>query len=490
MTAPDPWQQALLSHVRPADWVNPSPAPRYALVVIGGGPAGLVAAHGAAGLGAKVALVERDRLGGDCLNGGCVPSKALLRAAHAASAAREAAALGVQAQVEVDFEAVMERVRRVQAEIAPHDSAARLRDAGVDVFLGEARFTGPDRLEVAGAELRFARCCLATGARARTPPIPGLVEAGSLHAEGALALREHPGRLVVLGGGVVGCELAQGFAALGVEVELIEQGAQLLPREEPEAAALVQAALERDGVRVRLGASVVRVSQDGARRCLHLADGGRVEADTLLVATGRAPNLDLGLEAAGVALEQGRLRVDEHLRTTNRRIYAAGDVLGQEQLTHAADHHARLVLRNALFPGGARVSALCIPRVTYTRPELASVGLSAAEAEAAPGLCAWRVELGDTDRGRTDGDEGYLRVFADAAGRIRGATVVGPGAGELLAPITLAMTQGLGLGQIAATIHPYPTRSEALFKLASAWQKQRLKPWMPALLSRWFALLR
>ena len=474
---------ALVEAVHPADWAWPDPADRYNLVVIGGGPAGLVAAFGAAGLGGRVALVERGLLGGDCLNHGCVPSKAVLRVAHAAHAARDAARLGVAVgSVSVDFAAALDRMRQIRADIGPHDSAARLRDEGVDVFLGSGTFTGRDTLRVTGrggqqADLRFSKALIATGARAALPPIPGLDTIGARTNEQIFALTALPPRLLVLGGGVIGCELAQAFARMGSAVTLVERTERLLPREDADAARLVQEQLAADGVRLLLGHTIARFERRGDARVATLDSGEEVSADEVLVAAGRRPNLDLGLDAAGVRSTARGVEVDDHLRTANPDIYAAGDVIGQAAFTHAADHHARIVLRNALFFGAARASALVIPRVTYTHPEIAAVGVGAAEAAARSDLTAYTVPMAETDRGRTDGESvGYCTVFADDKGRIHGATVVAEQAGELLAPLTLALTHGLTLGQLASTIHPYPTRSELIFKVASAYNRTRLTP--------------
>jgi pyruvate/2-oxoglutarate dehydrogenase complex dihydrolipoamide dehydrogenase (E3) component len=470
----------LRDHVHPPDWANPTPAERYNLVVVGGGPAGLVAAFGAAALGAKVALVERGLLGGDCLNSGCVPSKALLRVAHAAHAARDARRFGIEVgEVRADLPAALERMREIRAGIAPHDSAERLHREGIDVFLGEARFTAPDALTVGDQTLRFARACIATGARPVLPPIPGLDTVPALTNETLFSLASPPERLVVIGAGVIGCELAQAYARLGVAVEVVDMAERVLPREDPDAAALVQQSLLADGVVLHLGVKVAEVGPrpDDNDVVVRISDGTEVTGSHVLVAAGRAPNTALGLEAAGVRHDRRGIEVDDQLRTSNPAIFAAGDVIGQAQFTHAADHQARIVVRNALFFGRARVSELVIPRVIYTDPELAAVGIGLDEAQADESVTTITVGIEETDRGRTDGETGgFCRVHVDAQGTILGATVVGESAGELLAPLTLAMTHGLGLGALATTIHPYPTRSELVFKVASEWNRRRLTP--------------
>ncbi len=470
---------ALLESVHPPAWVNPTASGRYNLVVLGGGTAGLVSAVGAASLGARVALIERHWLGGDCLNVGCVPSKAVIRAARAAHDARTAADYGIRVgAVEVDFAAAMARMRGLRAGIAPHDSAARLAGLGIDVFLGDGRFVGRDLVEVAGQRLRFARAVIATGARAAVPSMPGLAEAGYLTNETVFALTERPRRLVVVGGGPIGCERAQALRRLGSEVVIVDRGEHLLSRDDPDAAALVRGRLVAEGVELVLGAAIVRVERD---RTL-IVDRGhgeeRVHADQILVATGRTPNVgDLGLDAAGVVATPRGIEVDDHLRTANRRVFAAGDVASRFQFTHAADAMARLVLQNALFFGRKRVSALTIPWCSYTDPEVAHVGISAEDAAKRDDIMTLTVPLAEVDRAVLDGEtEGFARVHADRKGRILGATLVSRHAGETIGQLALAMTHGLRLGALASTIHPYPTQAEAERKLGDAYQRTRLTP--------------
>ena len=470
----------LLERVRPADWVNPTPAKRYNLVVVGGGTAGLVSAAGAAGLGARVALVERGLLGGDCLNTGCVPSKALLASARAAAP---------------DFADAMERMRRVRAELAAHDSAARFRDLGVDVFLGEARFVARDAVEVDGARLRFARGVIATGAHPTVPPISGLAEAGYLTSETVFDLTALPACLAILGGGPIGCELAQAFARFGSRVVVVEREERLLPAEDPDVGETIRDALSADGVELALGAMLVRVERtpSGIRLALDEPAGRRsVEADAILVAAGRSPSVaGLGLEAADVEIDgRGTIRTDDRLRTTNPRIYAAGDVVGGRQFTHLADAHARIVLRNALFPGRAKASALTVPECTFTDPEVARVGHTLASAEAAGLRTRAFVQPFDAvDRPRLEGEErGFARVLVEEGGdAIVGATIVGRHAGELIATVALAMESGAGLADLAGIVWPYPTRAQALGAIADQYQRSRLGSRARGILARWMA---
>ncbi len=479
----DAHNERLLGNAHPQDWVNPVPKGRYNLVVLGAGTAGLVAAAGAAALGAKVALIEKHLMGGDCLNVGCVPSKALIRCARAAAEVRKAGAYGVDVPVgtRIDFANVMERVRRLRAEISPHDSVRRFQTLGVDVFLGEGRFLGEDSVEVAGSRLRFARAVIATGARAAVPTVPGLAEAGYLTNETLFTLTELPARLVVLGAGPIGCEMAQAFVRLGSRVVLIESGRGILPREDPEAARLVAEALRRDGVEVRCATELWAVccSRGGEKRLALACEGeaSEVAADAILVAVGRRPNVEgLELGVGGVAYDSGGVKVDDRLRTTNPRVFAAGDVCSRYKFTHTADALARIVIRNSLFFGRARASALTVPWCTYTTPELAHVGLNEAEARAR-GLAVetLRLQLEDVDRARLDGDEGLLKVILKkGTDRILGATLVAPHAGDMISELTLAIVSGVGLRKIAETIHPYPTQAEVLKRAGDAWNRNRL----------------
>lgn len=492
----DQYSHRLEEHVRPPHWQNPTPDGPYNLVVIGAGPAGLVAAAGAAGLGAKVALVERQLLGGDCLNYGCVPSKAVLRAARAWADRRRDSRFGLaEAPVEGDFGAVMARMRRLRADMSRHDAATRFRELGVDVHLGTARFVDDRTVEVEGRRLRFARACIATGARPALPAIDGLASEDLLTNETVFSLTELPERLTVLGGGPIGCELAQAFARFGAQVTLVQRGGRLLPRDDEDASRLVLDRLVADGVRVCCDAQIVAGARRSNSTTLDLTlrfQDGRTEtlvADRCLAATGRQANVEaLELERAGVAVGAGGVRVDDFLRTTNRRVYAAGDVCSTFQFTHAADAQARLVIQNALFFGRARASRLVVPWCTYVDPEVAQVGWTAAEAERR-GVRATSivVPFSQVDRAVLDDEaEGFLKVVVAAGGdRILGGSVVARHAGDLLAPLALAMSQGIRLGRIAGTILPYPTQAEALKKAADACRRTRLTP----AVRRWFERL-
>jgi pyruvate/2-oxoglutarate dehydrogenase complex dihydrolipoamide dehydrogenase (E3) component len=496
----DEYNLALLERVRPDGWVNPEPAPRYNLVVVGAGTAGLVAAVGAAALGARVAIVERDLMGGDCLNFGCVPSKALIRASRAAAAVRESSGFGIDfaPPVRVDFGEIMQRMRRLRSELAANDSAERLKSVGADVFIGDGRFTGADRVEVAGRTLRFRRAAIATGARAAHLPIAGLAEAGYLTNETLFSLTELPRRLAVIGAGPIGCEMAQTFRRFGAEVTLLEAAAQVLAREDRDAAERVEHALRRDGIAIATGCSILNVERRGADKVLRIDCAGsqsEVLADEILVGVGRVPSVGgLGLEAAGVEYEVvGGIKVDDYLRTTNRRIYAAGDVASALKFTHLSDAHARLLLRNALFFGHRRVNALTIPWCTYTDPEIAHVGIGEAEARRRGiEIDTFVQELREVDRAVLDGEtDGFVKVHVHrGTDRIVGATMVASHAGEMISELTLAMTAGVGLAKIAEVIHPYPTQADAIRRVANTYTRTRLTPFVAKLFRRWFAFTR
>ncbi|MFQ5914955.1 MAG: mercuric reductase [Nitrospinota bacterium] len=493
----DTHNRTLISNVHPSDWVNPEPAGRYNLVVVGAGTAGLITAAGAAALGARVALVEKRLMGGDCLNVGCVPSKGLLRAARACADVRDAGDFGVcvPSGVRVDFPAAMERMRRLRARISRNDSAARYRDMGVDVFLGEGRFTGRGAAEVDGKRLRFRKAVIATGARPAAAPVPGIEEAGYLTNETVFWLTELPRRLAVIGAGPIGCELSQAFARFGAEVFLIQRREQILIREDRDAAERVEKALVRDGVRLLLGTKTLQVRKEGDEKILRIErEGGQTDlrVDEILVGAGRAPNVQgLNLEAVGVEYdERSGVRVNDRLQTTNSQIYAAGDVCSRYQFTHLADALARIVIQNALFLGRAKVSALTLPWCTYTDPEIAHVGLSEEQAEE-QGLPVqiFRLELSDVDRAVLDGEEGgFLKLLVKkGSDRVIGATLVARHAGEMISEITLAMTAGIGLRKISRTIHPYPTQAEVLRKAGDAYNRTRLTPAVKTLLRKWLA---
>jgi pyruvate/2-oxoglutarate dehydrogenase complex dihydrolipoamide dehydrogenase (E3) component/uncharacterized membrane protein YdjX (TVP38/TMEM64 family) len=498
MLPDDEHNRRLLAHVHPPRRVNPTPAGRYNLVVVGAGTAGLVSAAGGAGLGAKVALIERHLMGGDCLNVGCVPSKGLIGAARVAASARAAGEFGVRVRgVDVDFPAVMERMRRLRADIAPLDGVGRFTELGVDVYLGQARFTSPTTIEVDGRTLEFSRAVVATGARAAELPIPGLADAGYLTNETIFTLTALPRRLAVVGAGPIGCEMAQSFARFGADVTLFNDVDHVLPREDADAAAIVQRQLEADGVTVRCGATITRVERRGDEAIVHYEQGGAAHtctADRILLGVGRAPNVeDLDLEAAGIAYDRHGVTVDDRLRTTNKRVYAAGDVASRFKFTHTADALARIVLANALFRGRRKASALTVPWCTFTSPEIAHVGLYEHEARAR-GLevDTITVPLRDVDRARLDGeDEGFLKVHVQKGkDTILGATLVAAHAGDMISEISVAMAAGAGLGTIANVIHPYPTQAEALKKAADAWNRTRLTPFVKKAMAWWLARAR
>ena len=494
-TPPDAHERERLDSVHPPGWRNPQPADRYSLVVIGGGTAGLVAAHAAAALGAKVALIERELLGGDCLNVGCVPSKAIIRTSRLYAEMRDAERYGAQipADIRVDFAAVMERMRGIRTRIGRADSVQRLVVAGVDVFFGEARFTATDALTVDGLRLRFKKAMIATGSRPDTPSIPGLVEAGFLTNENVFDLTKLPRRLLVIGGGPLGCELAQAFCRFGAQTTIAQHWPLFLPKEERDAAQLLSDAFARDGIEVRLNTRVVNVRVEDGQKLVDLVSDdykSTVAVDAILTGTGRVPNIEgLNLAAAGVDCDpKDGIRVDDFLQTSNRRIYAAGDVCLEHKFTHTADASARIVVQNALFLGRQRVSALTIPWCTYTDPAIAHVGLYVQQArERDIPVKTFTIPMHDVDRAIADDEEtGFVKIHVkERTDRILGATIVARHAGDMINEITLAMVAGIGLRTLARVIHAYPTQAEAIKKAADAYNRTRLTPTVKSLLRRW-----
>jgi pyruvate/2-oxoglutarate dehydrogenase complex dihydrolipoamide dehydrogenase (E3) component len=493
----DAYERERLKNVHPSGWRNPQPADRYNLVVVGAGTAGLVAAHGAAALGAKVALIERRWLGGDCLNVGCVPSKAILRTSRLYAEMRAAGHYGAQTPVDVrvDFSALMQRMRGIRARISRADSVSRLSAAGVDVFFGEARFIRSDALTVDGARLQFRKALVATGARPDTPSIPGLAEAGYLTNENVFDLAELPRRLLVIGGGPLGCELAQAFCRFGAKTVIAQSWPMFLPNEERDAAQILSDAFASDGIEVRLNTEAVSVRVENGQKLVDLVSDdykNTVAVDAILTGTGRVPNVEgLGLEAAGVDYDTVTgIRVDDFLRTSNPRIYAAGDACLEHKYTHTADASARIVVQNALFLGRKRLSSLTIPWCTYTDPEIAHVGLYVRKArERGIPVKTFTIPLHDVDRAIADGEEaGFVKIHVkERTDRILGATIVARHAGEMINEITLAMVAGIGLRALARVIHAYPTQAEAVKKAADAYTRTRLTPTIQALLRRWLA---
>jgi pyruvate/2-oxoglutarate dehydrogenase complex dihydrolipoamide dehydrogenase (E3) component len=471
------------------------PRGAYHLLVIGAGPAGLVAARAAAGLGAKVALIERHRLGGDCLNTGCVPSKTLIRTARLYAEMRDAALYGATppAEVRVDFGAAMQRVRRIRERISRVDSVARVVEDGVDLYFGSARFVGSGAVDVDGLRLQFKKALIATGSRSMLPEIPGLAAAGFMTNETVFDLTALPRRLMVIGGGPLGCELAQAFARFGARTVITHNEPLFLPKEERDAAQMVSDALARDGVEIHLNSTAVEVRCEGTRKLIELISAGQrttIEVDAILTGIGRAPCVqDLGLEAAGVACDTVRgVQVDDFLRTTNPRIYAAGDVCLEHKFTDSADASARIVVRNALFLGRSKMSALTIPWCTYTDPEIAHVGLYVRQAnERGIPVKTFTVPMHDVDRAIADGEEdGFAKIHVrDGSDRILGATVVARHAGEMINGVSLAMVAGIGLRTLANVIHAYPTQAEALKKAADAYTRTRLTPLIGRLARLW-----
>lgn len=490
----------LMAYVRPHEWPRPAPIPRYNLVVIGAGAAGLISAAAVAGLGGKVALIERHLLGGDCLNVGCVPSKMLIRSSRVYADYKNAERFGARGpgEVEVDFALVMERMRRLRARVGQHDSAERFRDLGVDVFFGDAQFSAPDAVVVDGVTLRFRKALIATGARATAPDIPGLAEAGYLTNETVFNLTKRPRRLLVIGGGPLGCELAQAFCRLGSEVAIVQNEPNFLPQEERDASQLLAMAFGRDGMHVHLNSQIERVERSEKGKAVHIVSDEKhitLFTDEILAGAGRAPSVQgLNLEAAEVAYDDTKgVHVDDHLRTSNPRVYAAGDVCLSARFTHTAEASAQIAVQNALFHGRKKFSDLTIPWCTYTDPEIAHVGLYVRQAiEQGIPVRTFTIPMSDVDRAITDGeDEGFVKIHVrGGTDEIIGATIVARHAGEMINEISLAMVAKIGLKTLAKVIHSYPTQAEAIRRAADAYNKTRLTPRLKRLSTRWLAWTR
>lgn len=485
----DEYNQSLLADVHPQDWINPTPAQCYNLVVIGAGTAGLVIAAGAAGLGLglKVALIEKNLMGGDCLNVGCVPSKCVIRSARVVSDILNSQAFGIQSKdVEIDFAAVMQRMRRIRASISHHDSVRRFSKLGIDVFLGAAKFVDRKSVEVNGARLHFKKAAIATGARAAHPEIKGLAAAGYLTNETVFNLTERPERLAVIGGGPIGCELAQAFQRLGSEVTLIHKNDRLLNHEDTDAAEIVQESLIHDGVNLILRAKLEKVESEDHHKVIYYQQDGetkQLSVDRILVGVGRSPNVEgLNLEVAGVEYDQQRgVIVNDYLQTSNPFIYAAGDICMDWKFTHAANAAARIVIKNTLFSpfglGKSKLSDLVMPWVTFTDPEIAHVGMYAAQAHA-QGLETNEIKIPFTsvDRAIFDGEiEGFVKILHQkGSDRILGGTIVARHAGEMIGEISLAIVAKQGLNTLSSVIHSYPTQVDAIKKAADAYRKTLL----------------
>eukprot|EP00730_Choanoeca_flexa_P015622 TRINITY_DN7215_c1_g1_i1.p1 TRINITY_DN7215_c1_g1~~TRINITY_DN7215_c1_g1_i1.p1 ORF type:complete len:669 (+),score=187.63 TRINITY_DN7215_c1_g1_i1:53-2059(+) len=499
---------SLLDKVHPPQWESPSAKPIYDLVVIGAGAGGLVTSAGASGVGAKVALIEKHLMGGDCLNVGCVPSKALLRAAKAAQALRNAQAdvegLGVsmEGEVKVDFPKVMERMRRLRADIADNDSADRFASKlGVDVFLGHGKFTSKNTVEVNGQELKFIKCVIATGGSPALPAIPGLHEAyGSqsgdnpqvLTNENLFNLTRLPARLVVIGAGAIGMEMAQAFQRLGSSVTVLARRGRVLPKEDEDVAQLLQSALEKEGVQFILDVEeYVRFehADENVRLVVKRKSGEEQELDceALLVAAGRKPNVgSLNLEAADVKYDTTNgVIVSDSLQSSNSSVYAVGDVCTRYQFTHASDFMARMVVKNTLFFGSEKFSNLLIPWCTYTTPEVAHVGAFAEDlTENNVEFDVYEKRLTHNDRAILEAEtEGLVRILCKkGSDKIVGATIVAHNAGDMISEVTLAIQSNTGLGKMASVIHPYPTQADAIRACGDMYNKTRLTPMVRKLL--------
>lgn len=495
ITPEDVYERDRMANVHPDTWNNPRAAAPYHLVVVGAGPAGLAAAEVAKALGARVALIEKKMIGGDCLNNGCIPSKTIIRTSQLYAEMRDARRYGAQVpgEIMVDFPAVMERVRRIRAHLSGSDSAYRLARDGIDLFFGDARFSGADTLTVKGEVLRFEKALIATGACPIVPSIPGLAEAGYLTNENVFELTELPRRLMVIGGGPLGCELAQAFCRLGSKTIIVQDMPLFLGKEERDAAQILSDAFARDGIEVRLNTSAVAVRMANGDKLVDLVSGdyrNTVAVDAILTGIGHVPNVQqLSLEKAGVDYDVANgVHVDDFLRTSNPNIYAAGDVCLKHKYTHTAEAAAHIVVQNALFGGRERLSGLVVPWCTFTDPEIAHVGLYVREANRLNiPVKTFTIPMHEIDRAVTDGEEdGFVKIHVKGrTDKILGATIVARHAGDMINEITLAMVAGIGLRTLAKVVHAYPTQGAVIQRAAQAYYRTRFTPRIQTRLRRW-----
>ncbi len=493
----DAFEHKHLAEVHPEAWNNPESSGPYQLVIIGAGPAGLAAAREAAALGARVALIERHLIGGTCFNTGCIPSKTLIRSASVYAEMRDAARYGAQApaDIRVDFAAVMTRLRRIRSHLTATTSVRRLAASGVDVFFGHTRFESVDSLSVNGQVLKFDKALIATGARPHIPDIPGLKQAGFLTNATVFDLTELPPRLLVIGGGPLGCELAQAFQRLGSRVTIVQDLPLFLQHEERDAAQTLSDAFARDGIEVRLNTGATEVRVEGGERVVDLVSDdyrSTIRVDAILAGVGRRPNVQgLALEVAAIDYDEVRgISVDDHLRSSNPRIFAAGDVCLDGKYTDIAEESARIVVRNALLGGREQLSKLVVPWCTYTDPEIAHVGMYVREANALGiPVKTFTVPMHQNDRAVTDSEEvGFVKIhIREGSDSILGATIVSRHAGDMINEITLAMVADIGLRTLAKVIHAYPTKTDAIREAAMAYNRTRITPRVLARLHRWLA---
>jgi pyruvate/2-oxoglutarate dehydrogenase complex dihydrolipoamide dehydrogenase (E3) component len=483
-------EETFLARVRPKNWENPEPRSAYDLAIVGAGPAGLAAAESAARLGFSVILIERNRLGGNSLNVGSVPSKAIIRTAHVYGTMREAEEFGAPIPKEpaLEFGEVMARMRRIRMRISEHHSVHELTRLGIDIFFGSARFDSPGVLLVGDTRVHFKKALIATGARPRAPDIAGLDQTGYRTSETIFELTALPNRLVVIGGGPLGCELAQAFCRLGSHVTIVQNDPKFLPREERDAAEILTRSMARDGVEIRLNTTVVGARCEGRAKILHVVNSGNesdIQADEVLLSIGRVPNVEeLDLETAGVDFDPDQgIRIDDFLRSTNPNVYAAGDVCLELKFTNAAQSSACMAVQNALMKMEQRKSGSAIPWCTFCDPEIAHIGLHVWEArqQAIP-IRSFTVMMHDVDRSITDGQNtGFVKVHvAEGSDRILGATIVASRASELINEMAVIMTAGIGMKALADVVHTYPAQSGAIMLAAQAYKRFDTAAEMPA----------